>query len=127
MQSNYGVLIPYTALNASKILAALLSESIHVRFATDAFTYGGKVFGRGTLIILKGNNKNDWLNSVNKYCSLYNVQPYTVQTGFMDAGYDFGSGEVHYVKAPRVALLTGNNVSHTAAGEVWSFFDNFRH
>src|SRR5205814_7178389 len=23
-----------------------------------------------------------------------------------------------------VALLTGNNVSHIAAGEVWSFFDN---
>jgi hypothetical protein len=52
------------------------------------------------------------------------VQPYTVQTGFMDAGSDFGSSDVHFIKTPKVALLTGKNVSHIAAGEVWSFFDN---
>ena len=124
VQSNYGVLIPYTSVNASKILAALLAENVRVRFSVNPFTYSGKVFGRGTLIILKGNNKTDWLNAVNKYCSMYNVQPVAVQTGFMDAGSDFGSADVHYIKAPKVALLTGNNVSHTSAGEVWSFFDN---
>jgi hypothetical protein len=42
----------------------------------------------------------------------------------MDAGADFGSADVHFIKAPRVALLTGDNVSHIAAGEVWSYFDN---
>jgi hypothetical protein len=55
---------------------------------------------------------------------MYNVQPYIVETGFMDAGADFGSFDVHYAKAPKVALLTGDNAAHTAAGEVWSFFDN---
>ncbi len=124
VQSNYGVLIPYTSIQASKILAALLKVDIHVRFAANPFTYNGKVFGRGTLIILKGNNNEAWLDAVNKYCKQYNVQPYMVQTGFMDAGADFGSADVHFIKAPRVALLTGNNVSHIAAGEVWSYFDN---
>ena len=124
VQSNYGVLIPYTSVNADKVLADLLQQNIHVRFATNSFTYNGKAFGRGTLIVLKGNNKSDWLNAVNKSCSTYNVQPYSVQTGFMDAGSDFGSEDVHFIKAPKVALLTDNNVSHTAAGEVWSFFDN---
>ena len=83
-----------------------------------------KLFNRGTLIILKGNNKANWLDAVNAACSTYNVQPYLVQTGFMDAGSDFGSSDVHFIKAPKVALLTGKNVSHIAAGEVWSFFDN---
>jgi hypothetical protein len=124
VQSNYGVLVPYTSLEASKILAALLKDDIHVRFAANPFTYNGKVFGRGTLIILNGNNEIDWLDAVNKYCSQYHVQPYPVQTGFMDAGADFGSADVHFIKAPRVALLTGDNVSHIAAGEVWSYFDN---
>lgn len=123
VQSNYGVLIPYTSINAAKILSRLLQQNIRVRFAVDPFTYNGKLFGRGTLIVLKGNNKTNWIDTVNKYCSLYAVQPYAVQTGFMDAGADFGSQDVHLVKAPKVALLTGNNVSHTAAGEVWCFFD----
>ncbi len=124
VQSNYGVLIPYTSINAAKVLAGLLSQNIHVRFAVDPFTYNGKVFDRGTLIVLKGNNKTNWLDAVNATCNNYNVQPFAVQTGFMDVGEDFGSQDVHFIKAPRVAVLTGNNVSHTAAGEVWSFFDN---
>ncbi|MBS1746333.1 MAG: zinc carboxypeptidase [Bacteroidetes bacterium] len=124
VQSNYGVLIPYTSIEASKILAALLNDGIHVRFAANPFTYDGKAFGSGTLIVLKGKNDVAWLDAVNKYCSQYHVQPYSVQTGFMDAGADFGSADVHYIKTPRVALLTGNNVSHIAAGEVWSYFDN---
>ncbi|HVX27348.1 MAG TPA: M14 family metallopeptidase [Parafilimonas sp.] len=122
-QSNYGLLIPYTSLNSAKVLANLLENNVHVRFSTNSFTYNGKTFERGTLIVLKGNNIASWSDVVNKACSTYNVQPYVVQTGFMDAGADFGSADVHFIKAPRVALLTGQNVSHTAAGEVWCFFD----
>lgn len=124
VQSNYGVLIPYNSINASKILASLLAQGIRVRYSVDDFTYNEKKFSKGTLIVLKGNNKTNWLDAVNAACSSYTVQPYAVQTGFMDAGVDFGSSDVHFIKAPRVALFTGKNVSHIAAGEVWSFFDN---
>jgi hypothetical protein len=41
-QSNYGILIPYTSINASKILAALLSQGIRLRYAVDDFTYRRK-------------------------------------------------------------------------------------
>ena len=123
VESNYGILIPYTSLNAAKVLANLLANNVRVRFSADAFTYSGKSFGRGTLIVLKGNNTANWNDVVNKACNIYNVQAYAVQTGFMDTGSDFGSGDVHFIKAPKVALLTGSNVSHTAAGEVWCFFD----
>jgi hypothetical protein len=124
VQSNYGLLIPYTSVNASKVLANLLAQNIRVRFAVNPFTFNEKVFGRGTLIVLKGNNSSYWANAVKNACSTYNIQPYVVQTGFMEAGADFGSTDVHLDKAPKVALLTGDGVSHTAAGEVWSFFDN---
>src|SRR4030095_11518746 len=46
VQSNYGILIPYTSVNASKVLASLLAQSMRVRFAVDQFTYNGKAFGR---------------------------------------------------------------------------------
>jgi len=123
VESNYGILIPYTSLNAAEVLANLLENNVRVRFSVNPFIYSGKTFGRGTLIVLKGNNTANWNDITNRTCSMYNVQPYAVQTGFMDTGSDFGSSDVHFIKAPKVALLTGNNVSHTAAGEVWCFFD----
>ncbi|MEP6513255.1 MAG: M14 family zinc carboxypeptidase [Parafilimonas sp.] len=124
VQSNYGILIPYTSFNAAKLLAYLLKKNVRVRYAANPFTYNGKVYSRGTLVILKGNNNADWNTFVNQGCSLYNIQPYAVQSGFMEAGADFGSEDVHLIKAPKVAIFTGNNVSNSAAGEVWCFFDN---
>jgi hypothetical protein len=46
-----------------------------------------------------------------------------VSSGFMDAGVDFGSDKNRLLNAPRVAMLTGEDVSSTAAGEVWHLFD----
>ena len=124
IESSYGVLIPYTSFNASKLLAYLLKNKVRVRYATSSFKYNERTFERGTLIILKGNNVPDWTFVVNTGCNLYNIQPYAVQTGFMETGADFGSDYVHIVKAPRVAVLTGDDVSASAAGEVWCLFDN---
>jgi hypothetical protein len=50
-----------------------------------------------------------------------------VESGFMDKGADFGSDYVTYVHAPKVALVTGDGASETAAGEVWNLFDQVLH
>ena len=46
-----------------------------------------------------------------------------VSTGLVDKGFDFGSDNVHPLKAPKVALLTGEGISSNAAGEIWHFFE----
>jgi hypothetical protein len=46
-----------------------------------------------------------------------------VATGMVDKGADFGSGQVHQMKAQKVDMLTGEGVNAYAAGEIWSFFD----
>ena len=122
--SSYGIIIPYNSLNSAEVLAYLLNKNVKVRASDKPFTYKGKAYNRGALIVLKGSNTNTWNNTVNAACKLYNVQPVSVETGFMDAGADFGSSSVKFIQAPRVAMLTGNTVSAQAAGELWSFFDN---
>ena len=49
-----------------------------------------------------------------KSCDANNIQLYPVSTGFVDKGYDFGSGGVHPLKAPKVVLLTGEGVGSNA-------------
>jgi len=57
-------------------------------------------------------------------CKKYNIQAETVETGFMDKGVDFGSPDIKMISStPKVAMLTGDQVSSLAAGEVWHYFD----
>jgi hypothetical protein len=122
--SAYGYLIPYTSLNSVQLLAYLLKNDVKVRFADKPFTYNNKTYDRGTLIVLKTSNRFiAWEALVAAASKKFNVQTDPVTTGFMDKGADFGSPDVHFIHAPKVALVTGEQVSASDAGEVWNLFD----
>ena len=122
--SSYGVLIPYQSFNAAKVMAHLLKNGIKVRFAEKPFTYGGKNYDRGTLIILKTGNPAHWNTLANEACKKFNIQAVAVETGFMDKGADFGSPDIKIIAGDfKVALLTGEQTSSLGAGEVWHFFE----
>ena len=46
-----------------------------------------------------------------------------VKSGFSTTGRDLGSGTVHFVKKPTVAVVAGPGIDATALGEVWHFFE----
>ncbi|MEP7238244.1 MAG: M14 metallopeptidase family protein [Ferruginibacter sp.] len=118
----YGYLVNYNSFADAKFLAALLNAKIRVRYAEKEFTYNGKIFQKGTIIILKKGNE-DKLQQFADLAQSFNTAITTVSGGFMEAGFDFGSEKVHLVKAPVVALLTGRGVRPNAAGEVWHLFE----
>jgi hypothetical protein len=120
----YGYLVQYNALNSAQVLAYLLKNKIKVRIATKPFSFNNKSYERGTLIVLKTSNAyNNFGNIVNEATKKFNVAAETVNSGFVDKGADFGSPDVRTIKAPNVALLTGDQVSSGDAGEVWNLFD----
>jgi hypothetical protein len=128
VKATYGQLIPYTSLNAAKLLGYLLQKHVKVRYALKPFSYNSKNYERGTLIVLNGGNTPNWQDITNDACKMFNVQADAVETGFMDKGSDFGSADFRYIHAPKVALLTGSRqVGSIGAGEVWSFFDQTLH
>ncbi len=127
VQSSYGIIIPYTSFDAGKVLAHLLSHNVKVRFTDKPFTYNGKNYAAGTLIVLRGSNIANWNTIVNEACRRFNVQPDVVSTGFVEKGSDFGSFDVHFIHAPKVALITGSQASSLGAGEVWHFFEQSLH
>ncbi len=125
VNSNYGLLIPYTSFNSAKLLAELLKQHIKVRFAEKPFRYKNKNYERGTLIVIKtGNGTVNWNDITNGACMKFGVQADVVETGFMDQGADFGSSDIKNIsEAPKVALLTGDQASSLGAGEVWHYFE----
>jgi hypothetical protein len=119
---NYAYLIEYNSFEDAKLLASMLKTGIKVKFAERDFICNEKNYKRGTLIILKNQNANK-IDEVLNFSKKFNSTIQGISSGFMDTGYDFGSEKVHKIKMPTVALVTGSDVSSTAAGEVWHLFE----
>ena len=121
--SNYGYAIAWKGMQSAKTVAQLLKQGIKLRFVEEPFELGGQKFDRGSVLILKTSNNAGIWDVVRKTANENTIQLYPISTGFVDKGFDFGSNKVHFMKAPRVAMLTGRGVYSNAAGEVWFFFD----
>ncbi len=121
--SSYGYLVSYQSFQGAKMLAQLLKNGIKVRFSEKPFTYKGKAYNRGTLIVLNAGNPANLQNILSKAAENSFAEIDAFETGFMDKGPDIGSGDVRLIKAPKVAMLTGEQTSGLSAGEVWHLFD----
>lgn len=122
----YAYITRWEGLNDAKFLAQLLKNKVKVRYAETPFTISGQQFGRGSLIITRRGNEHlasrfDGL--VKGLAKEHNRSVYSSTTGMVDAGKDFGSGDVHFIEAPKVAILAGDGVSSLAFGETWHFFE----
>ncbi|MFT3901833.1 MAG: M14 family metallopeptidase [Niabella sp.] len=123
----YGYIYPWGGMQSAKALSQLLQVGVKARFTETPLTLSGQAFPAGSIIILKTSNQklgdNLW-QIVRDIADKNNIQLTAAATGMVDAGLDFGSGNVHSIKRPNVVLLSGSDISSSAAGEVWSFFDN---
>ncbi len=109
-----------------KMLAALLRKNIRIRFAEQAFQIDGRNYNPGTLIITRNGNTpmgDAFDRVVREIATAHQQQLYPVTTGMVTAGPDFGSSLVSYLRAPKVALLSGPGTNPYSTGEIWHYFD----
>lgn len=128
-QKPYAYIFPYQSLKDVEFLAALLQKGVRVRSAQGSFTVNGQAFAPGTLVVPRGNNLtvNDFDQTVQTLAKQLDRKAYTTATGFVDKGKDFGSGDVNFLKAPKIAVLIGEQTSSLSAGEVWHYFEQVVH
>lgn len=125
----YAYLFTYGSMRDVEFLCSLLQKGIRVRSATKAFTTGGQTFQSGTLIVTRRNNEGiaDFDNVVQSTAKQMGRKVYSTTTGFVDQGKDFGSGYVSFLKAPKVAVLIGEQTYSGNTGEVWHLFEQQLH
>jgi hypothetical protein len=125
----YIYVFKYQGLKDVELLAALMQKGIRVRSAERSFSVGGQTFEPGTLLVPRRNNEN--INAfdtvIRALAKQHGRKVYTSPTGFMDSGKDAGSGDVNFLKAPRIAVIFGEQTSSLSAGEVWHFFEQQLH
>lgn len=126
VQDEYAYAIKWQGLQSVRAVGKMLQKGIRLRFSEVPFESGGEKFDRGTIIVNKNGNYNrsSLLSDVAQICNAHELKMYSLRSGMVDKGADFGSDQIHTIKAVKVAMLTGEGVDPYSAGELWDYFDN---
>lgn len=125
LENAYAYVVRWNGMQSAKLISMLLQKGIKLRYNEGPFEINGQFFDRGSVLILKTSNQYvpDLWKTVRDLANTCQVQLTPVASGFVDRGYDFGSPKVHPLKARKIALLTGDDVNSSSAGEVWFYFE----
>ena len=120
-----GYVIAWESLQDAQFLADLLKQNIKVRFTEKPFTAQGNTYDRGSLIIVRGDNKlvGNFDQIIMDVATKHERLPVAMTSGFSTTGPDFGSPDIKLVNPPKIALLSGDYTSSLSYGELWHFFE----
>ena len=109
-----------------QFLSTLLRFNLRVRFSEGAIEAGGRKFSPGSLIISRSSNSvygSGFDRIIQQLAKEAGVRLTGISSGFMEKGADLGSSQIKYLRKPRVAVLSGEEVSPLSLGEILHFFE----
>jgi hypothetical protein len=122
----YQYAIEWTEYYAPKATYQLLKAGFLVRVANAEFTTPeGKTFGRGTILVDKGETGLDdqsFFLKLQQIAQATSVDIHAISTGYT-GGINMGSTFISPIKKPEIALLVDGGVDSGEAGEIWHLLD----
>jgi len=122
----YAWVMPWNTVDDAKTLVKLQEHKVKIRIAEEGFTIGGKVYRAGSLLIYRTENEKiskDIAKLLSEVAKDYNTSFYPISSGYVEKGKDFGSSVYRLLTAPKIAVVTGQEVSSQGVGEIWHFFE----
>ncbi|KGO91230.1 M14 family metallopeptidase [Flavobacterium subsaxonicum] len=120
----YAYYVPWNGRASARVLSLLHKNKINVRSATKAALYRGIKVSPGDLVILKGDNPNLTEFEQTMNVMLEGKRDFEIiESGFAVSGADLGAESYPLLKAPKVLLLSGSDVSATDFGQAWFYMD----
>jgi hypothetical protein len=122
----YAYVANFTGFDELKFMAALFNKKIKLRYSLKPFVLNGSTFNRGSLIVARGDNKDneaEFDKIVTSAANDCHVKLVPSKTGLVDRGKDFGSENTPLVKQKSVALICGEGTLSSSVGEIWYFFE----
>lgn len=126
--ASYAYVIDWKQRFAPNALSKLWEAGYRVRSAAEPFTFDGKTYSPGTLIVLIGRNyskKEVITDDMARIAEEVSVHIAGFDTGRMDEGIDLASRDSQPVEKPKVALMVDSPFSSYTAGQIWFLFDRW--
>jgi len=126
-KSDYAYVFESFGYYAPRAIYRLLSHGLILKVASDPFFHSdGRKFERGAIMLpIAGQEKNpDQIEYIlNEIATKDGIDIYAFKTGLDYKGVSLGSSSFIPFKKPVIAMLVGEGVSPTDAGEVWHMLD----
>jgi hypothetical protein len=120
--ARYGYIIDGGDPNVYRAAGRMLRDAIRFNVSDDVVTVNERNFARGSVVVLKGNNKPDLDAALERVTRDTGIAVTPIDSGWTGAT-SFGSSKIHFVKDPRIALVGGPRVSATSYGMLWHTLD----
>lgn len=118
----YGYLIDAMEPNLYRFAGRLLDSDINFSIIDSDITAGERTYARGTLVILKGNNKDTLDATLARIVGDTGVSVVPLESGWI-GGTAFGSQKIRHVKKPKIGLVGGPGAGATSFGMLWHTLD----
>ncbi|MGH9391847.1 MAG: peptidase M14, partial [Vicinamibacteria bacterium] len=109
-------LVPWGTQAAGRLLAGALREDLRVLSSDREMEQGGTVYPTGTLIFLVERNPEGLHQTLSRLARDTGARVVATESGWVDAGVNFGSQNVQHVRKPRVATAWDVPTSAGSAG-----------
>jgi Zinc carboxypeptidase len=130
IKSEYGYIMEWQSFFAPAALHAMQEAGIQTKVAQKIFSLPSgntkKSFKEGSIFIALANQKisdEKIFTTLKTIADQYEVNIYGTNTGLAVDGVDMGSAAFANIAKPTIAMLVGNGVNATDAGEVWHLLD----
>ena len=124
--NTYAILAEWKGVGSISFLSQLLKSGVKVRVNNKPFVINKKHFNPGTIIITRRGNEHmgsNFSKTISDLARENYVPLIEAKSGFADTGIDLGSSDIELVKAPKVAMITGEGTSTLAVGATWYFME----
>ncbi len=124
-KSEIAYLFQWHDYNTPKVLNKILSKGLRVKTTMKPFVQNGIKFDYGTIQIPVQNQvlSADEIYNLLTKISIETGIEFTASTSSLTDGIDLGSPNFNTVKNVKVALIVGDGITSSDAGEIWHLFD----
>ncbi len=123
--SDYPYLMEWHEYYAPKALNQILDKGIRAKVGMKTFSLDGKNYDYGTILIpVQNQNLTQPVlaAALNEIANDAHINITPVSTGLTE-GINLGSNNFRTITTPKVALIVGDGITPSDAGEVWHLFD----
>jgi hypothetical protein len=120
--ASYGYLVSGHDPNIYRFAGQLIRDDIRFSVAVADLDFGQQTYPRGSIVVLKGNNKADVEAVLTNAARGTAVSVVPLQSGWLGAT-TFGSERLHFVREPKIALVGGQGTGATSFGMLWHTLD----
>ncbi|MDA0377974.1 MAG: hypothetical protein O2899_00655 [Bacteroidetes bacterium] len=124
--ARYGYAIDWRQQGAPKALGMLWEAGYNVRAARRTFGIGEKDYSVGSIIVLKGRNRDRMAGmaaDMERIAHAAGVRIEGYDVSRVDRGMDLASADARVVEEPRVVMLLDDPIGSETAGQIWYLFD----